>query len=192
MAAQPFRIKKEQARNRIFIVIGAAVAVASLVLLVVNLGSYDAAPWLVWGPVVGLVAGSLCFALFIKRMPDDPYALVIDEDGIWDHASQLDAGLIPWDDIKGVYDLRVRLGHYLVIDLKDPEGFAERHPIMRSAIESRQRQGLPVLEIAVASFPGNYTVDEALDAVRQHPKKLVKGPKKFKSEKKGLGQVVPV
>lgn len=188
---QPFRIRKEQARNRIFTVIGAAIAVASLVLLVFNLSSYDERPWLIWALVVGLVTGTVCFMLFLKRTPDDPFALVIDDNGITDHASQLDAGLIPWDDIKAVYDLRVRLGHYLVIDLKDPEAFADQHPVMKSAIESRLRQGLPVLEIAVGSFPGNYTVDEALDAVRQYRKKLVKGPKKFKSEKKGLGQVVP-
>ena len=163
---QPFRIAADTTRQRIFIAIGAVVAVASLFILVTSVGS-------------------ACAIIFMRMLPEHRWALEVDERGITDNSSSAAPGLIPWDDIAAVYDWQVRQGHTLAIDLKDPEGLQGRmapHPAAN--VRARLAQGIPAVEIRVAAFPGSYTVGEVLDAARAYRPKAVKQPRRWKAPKK--------
>ena len=79
---QPFRIAADTTRQRIFIAIGAVVAVASLFILVTSVGSYGEAPWRVWASATGVVVGSACAIIFMRMLPVHRWALEVDERGI--------------------------------------------------------------------------------------------------------------
>ena len=185
-APKPLRIPQDKTRENLFIVIGVGIAVLSLIIFVISLGAYDAAPWRTWASLVGVVVGTATVLISLKMRPEHSYALEVDERGITDNTSStFGAGLIPWDDIKAAYRWKVRQGYYLVIDLKDPEGFIQRAPEGPAAsMTSRLEQHLPLVEIRVAGLPGSYTEDEVLAAIAAYRPKLVKSPRSYAPPKK--------
>ena len=182
---EPLRIAADATRQRIFIVIGAVVAAASLFVFLTGLGSYGEAPWRVWASAAGIVVGSACALIFMRMLPEHRYALEVDERGISDFSSSVSPGLIAWDDIAAVYDWQVRQAHTLAIDLKDPEGFQERVGVHPAAnVRARLAQGIPAIEVRVAAFPGSYTVDEVLEAARAWSPRSVNAPRRWSAPKK--------
>lgn len=186
VAPEALRIPQDKTRENLFIVIGVGIAVLSLVIFATSLGAYDAAPWRTWASLAGVAVGTATALISLKMRPEHTYALEVDERGITDNTSStFGAGLISWDDIKAAYRWKVHQGYYLVVDLKDPEGFIERAPEGAAAsMTSRLEQHLPLVEIRVAGLPGSYTEDEVLAAIAAYRPKLVKSQRTYVPPKK--------
>lgn len=76
------------------------------------------------------VAGSILFgaiAVFaVSKLFDGKPGLVIDENGIFDNSSAIATGFIPWEDVKGFREIRVRNQRFLIIEVVDPEKYISR------------------------------------------------------------------
>lgn len=110
-------------------------------------------------PVVKAFAGygSLLLGIFgiyfsAKKLFSKLPGLVVDADGIHDHSSAFQFGLIPWSDITdiGEYTMQVGLAsrqQFIIIAVKDPQKYIDHSSslIKRKILETNARQyGSPI------------------------------------------------
>jgi hypothetical protein len=76
-----------------------------------------------WTASIGFFA--FCSIFGIKKLVDKKPGLVFSDEGLFDNASLVPVGNIPWSDITGVNVLLVKRQSLLVVKLVDPKKYIE-------------------------------------------------------------------
>ena len=88
---------------------------------------------------VGILLFGLVGFFFLSRLLSPKPAVVIDGSGLLDNASAVNAGLIPWAEIKDVRVSSFRNQRFLAIYVNDPEKYLSRaNPIKRAVMRANQ------------------------------------------------------
>ena len=80
---------------------------------------------------LGIGFFGLCAVFITRKLFDHAPGLRLSAAGLYDNASGISAGLIPWSDIAGFAPYQVSGQHMVVILLKDPEPYIERGSAFR-------------------------------------------------------------
>ncbi|MTG99170.1 MULTISPECIES: STM3941 family protein [Myroides] len=75
---------------------------------------------------MSIVFGSLVMFFLIKKMLDTKPGMVINREGVFDNATAVSAGLIPWEDIVGIEEVRVFSETFILIMVRNPEQYIEK------------------------------------------------------------------
>lgn len=115
----------------------AAFVVAGIFLLSVPEGEAGAKAKL--AAFVGIPFFGLCGMFCLVRLGSPKPALIIDEAGLTDYASMVNAGFIPWRDIKEVQITGFGNHRFLAVHVIDSEKYLARcHPIKRAVMRVNQ------------------------------------------------------
>jgi hypothetical protein len=75
--------------------------------------------------VLSILFFGLCGYFIAKKIFTRTPGLIIDEKGISDQSSGLDAGFIPWDDISGISTFKIFRQQFITVLLKDPQKYID-------------------------------------------------------------------
>lgn len=126
-------------------------------------------PWFVHG--VG-VAMMLFFtfggALIIKKLVDNKPGMVLNAKGIYDNASGVSAGFIPWSEIKGLSVFEVdSLNKQLLIEVAFPEKYIEvGNPLLRAINRSNYKMTGHAIAITPSALNGSF--EEVIDVCNRY------------------------
>ena len=90
-------------------------------------------PWLLRaaGAVGGALFGFMSLVHAVRLFDSGP-GLIVDREGIVDRTTYTSVGRIPWVEIQGMRIAGRGLSKYLIVDVRDPEMFADRgNPVQR-------------------------------------------------------------
>ncbi|MDR2222926.1 MAG: hypothetical protein LBE34_09310 [Flavobacteriaceae bacterium] len=85
--------------------------------------------------------------LYIKKMFDPKPGLIINNQGIWDNATAVSAGLIPWKDILSIEEVEAYSQKFILVVVSNPEEYLNKvtNSFKRKAIEANFKQyGTPI------------------------------------------------
>ena len=101
---------------------------------------------------------------FFKRLLDKSPGLIISEKGIFDNASGVSAGLIPWTDILSIQETVVQNQRFVNIVVKNPEEYINKHKsiVKRKLAQINYKSFGTVIGIPATGLNCNYDELKAL------------------------------
>lgn len=94
-----------------------------------------------------LVFGGLMSVLLIRKLRDTKAGVIINKEGVFDNATAVSAGLIPWKDIKGIEQATIYSETFILIMVHDPQKYIDKvtNVFKRKAIETNcKHYGTPI------------------------------------------------
>lgn len=87
--------------------------------------------------IVAVIFSGLCLIVILKKMFDTKPGIIIDDNGIFDNASGISAGFIPWEDIIEIKETKVSNQSFINIVVKNPQDYINRQKniLMRKLAE---------------------------------------------------------
>ncbi|MCW4469913.1 hypothetical protein OGH69_13115 [Flavobacterium sp. MFBS3-15] len=73
-----------------------------------------------------IIMGISAMIFFIIKMSDEKPGFIIDSKGLTDNASGVNAGFIPWEDIRHIYTSQVMSEKFIMIGVSYPEKYINR------------------------------------------------------------------
>ena len=143
----------------VFVLVGVFIAQQEQVLigpLEVIVGSYIGVPFF-----------GLCFVYAVYRLLDPKPAVIISMEGLFDNASAIGVGMLPWEEITDVYLYEFMGQRMLGIVIQDGDALIERQPHIRRVIAKINRSlvGSPI-NISQVSLP--ISIEELLERIEEH------------------------
>jgi hypothetical protein len=108
----------------------------------------------------------LCLGFAVWRLARPSPALVIHSSGLFDHASALCAGFLPWDEISHLFVGKIKNQRFLGIAVKDVEGLLNRQTGWKAKL---MRMNVRLAGSAV-SIPANtlpISLEELIQKIQQ-------------------------
>ncbi len=108
-------------------------------------------PWLVYGlGLASIIFFGACGLYGLRKAFDKRPGLVLNSSGVFDNASGVAAGFIPWSEITGtsVYEIQ---GHkYLAVGVSDPQKYVDRGNALKRAL-NRANNGMGGGAVTISS-----------------------------------------
>ncbi|MEW5929916.1 MAG: STM3941 family protein [Gemmatimonadota bacterium] len=102
-----------------------------------------------WAGWIGIVYFGGCALVVGIQAADARPRIVIDERGIFDRT--LRVGVIEWEDVRDVHPPSARYGHFVPLDLRDPDKYVRRlSPLMRRLVAMNRRAGFADFSLNLA------------------------------------------
>ncbi|MBP8034590.1 MAG: hypothetical protein KAZ71_08315 [Bacteroidia bacterium] len=76
--------------------------------------------------ILGVAFFGICLLFYAKKMFDNTPGLIVNDKGIYDNASGISAGFIPWQDIEEIKETIVVNQSYINIVVKNPDEYIKR------------------------------------------------------------------
>jgi len=97
---------------------------------------------LIWGGLVGLVAGLpgvvffgvICLPYIVFRALHPVPVLSIGSDGFTVRQYAVDVGFVAWDEVQGIETDSLGAFSWIMVTLRDPAAFLQRHRLRRRAL----------------------------------------------------------
>ena len=119
------------------------------------------------GAYVGIPFFGLCGFFFLSRLLSPKPAVVIDETGLFDNASAVNAGLISWAEISGVRVSSFRNQRFLAVYVDDPEKYLRgANPVKRAVMRANQSMVGTAITIPLSAL--SVSSEELLSVVGKH------------------------
>ncbi|MDR0229625.1 MAG: hypothetical protein LBI72_11290 [Flavobacteriaceae bacterium] len=97
--------------------------------------------------IASIVLFTFFAILYIKKMFDPKPGLIINSQGIWDNATAVSAGLIPWKDIVSIEEVEAYSQKFILVVVSNPEEYLNKvtNSFKRKAIEANYKHyGTPI------------------------------------------------
>jgi hypothetical protein len=91
--------------------------------------------------VLSILFFGLCGYFIAKKLFTKTPGLIIDDKGISDHSSGIEAGFIPWHDIKEIGTFKILKQQFVTVLLKDPQKYidAESNAAKKKVMQANLR-----------------------------------------------------
>lgn len=76
--------------------------------------------------ITGVIVFTPCFVIFVIRLFNKKVGLIMSPNGILDQSSNLDIGLIEWDDITEIGTVKIVSNKFIVLHTNQPEKYINR------------------------------------------------------------------
>ncbi|WP_048600430.1 STM3941 family protein [Rubeoparvulum massiliense] len=119
--------------------------------------------------IVVLVFFGLCFIYLLSRLFVKKPAIIIREDGLFENASYVGAGLIPWEEIREVYIYEYMGQKMLGIETKDPD-FALKKTKLNGfkKLLMKANKGLVKAQISIPQTTISVPLEELEESIKRY------------------------
>ena len=120
--------------------------------------------------LVSIVFFGGCGVFSLIKIFDKTPGLVFNDSGIFDNASGVSAGLIPWPEVEGLEILEIQRQKMLVIKVRNPQKYIERGGLLKQTL-NKANYNMCGSPIAISSNALRINFSELLSLFNQYQRK---------------------